>query len=78
MTGPAAHAVTSGRGNADIVQHDGAVIVTGDALPTLYRAVLALAARHHRDGVAPPPLLQQLRAALFRAATSPPRRRATK
>ena len=58
-----------------VVQHDGVVIVSGDALPLLYRCTIAMTIRHHRDGVAPPPLLHALRAALYRATTSPPRHR---
>jgi hypothetical protein len=65
--------------NADMtdqppVQQDGATItITGDALPLAYRAVLALAARHRRDGITSPPLLHELRTVLFRATMSPPR-----
>ena len=58
-----------------IVQRDGAVIIRGDALPLLYRAVHALTIRHRRDGVSSPPLLHTLRAELFRAVTSRPRHR---
>ena len=53
-----------------IRQRDGTVLVQGDALPLLYRATLALAARHRRDGVASPPLLHQTRTALYRAVMS--------
>ena len=56
-----------------VVQHDGVVVVQGDALGLLYRAIHALAIWHHHDGIAPPPLLHHLRAALYRAATSPQR-----
>ena len=49
------------------------MIIRGEALPLLYRATLALAARHRRDGVSSPPLLHDARTALFRATTSPPR-----
>jgi hypothetical protein len=57
-----------------ITQIGTTVLIQGDALPLMYRAVLALAARHNRDGITPPPLLHELRAALFRATTmSPPR-----
>src|SRR5262245_41647639 len=54
----------------------GAVVVQGDALPLLYRALLALAVRHRRDGITSPPLLHELRTALYRATMSPPRREA--
>ena len=60
-----------------ITQHDGVVIVSGDALGLLYRATLALAARHRRDGLASPSLLHDVRTALYRATTtamSAPRR----
>ena len=50
-----------------VVQHDGVVVISGEALSVLYRAVLSLAIRHRRDGVASPPLLHQARAALYRA-----------
>jgi len=56
-----------------ITQRDGVVTVQGDAVPMLYRCVLAGIARHHRDGLSSPPLLHQLRAALFRAVMSVPR-----
>jgi hypothetical protein len=52
---------------------DGAVLITGEAVGMLYRATLALAARHHRDGLASPPMLHTLRAELFRATMSPQR-----
>jgi excisionase family DNA binding protein len=58
-----------------ITQRDGVVIVSGAAVPLMYRAVLALTIRHRRDGVSSPPLLHTLRTVLFRAATSPPRHR---
>ena len=51
----------------------GGVLVQGEALPLLYRATLALAARHHRDGLSSPPMLHTLRAELFRATMSSPR-----
>lgn len=50
------------------------VTVSGDAVALLYRATLALAVRQHHDGVAPTPLLHELRAELYRAAMSPTRR----
>ena len=53
-----------------ITQLDGAVTVQGEALPLLYRATLALVARHHRDGVSSPTLLHSLRKELFRATTT--------
>ena len=53
-----------------ITQRDGVVTVQGDALPLLYRGVIALAGRHHRDGLASPPMLHTLRAELFRATMS--------
>ena len=56
-----------------ITQHDGVVTVQGEALPMMYRAVIALAVHHHRDGVASPPLLHTLRAELYRALMSVPR-----
>ena len=57
-----------------ITQTGDSVTIRGAALPLLYRATLALAVRHNRDGITPPPLLHQLRAVLFRATTmSPPR-----
>lgn len=56
-----------------VQQRGGVVIVSGDALPLLYRAIIALAARHHRDGLAAPTLLHDACAALFRATVSPPR-----
>ena len=57
-----------------VIQHDASITITGEALPMLYRAVIALAARHHRDGLSSPPLLHTLRKELFRATTmSPPR-----
>jgi hypothetical protein len=57
-----------------VVSRDGAVIVSGDAAALLYRATLALILREHRDGLAPSPLLHQLRRELYRATTmSPPR-----
>jgi hypothetical protein len=56
-----------------ITQRDGVVIVSGDAVLLLYRAVLALAIRHRRDGLASPALLHTLRAELFRATMSPRR-----
>ena len=49
---------------------DGAVLITCEAVGMLYRATLALAGRHHRDGLAPPPMLHTLRAELFRATMS--------
>lgn len=53
------------------VQQDGdSVTIRGAAVALMYRAVLALAARHHRDGVSSPPLLHELRAALYRAVMS--------
>ena len=52
---------------------DGAVLVTGEAVALLYRAVLALAIRHRRDGLASPALLHELRAELYRATMSPQR-----
>ena len=58
-----------------ITQRDGVVVISGDAVPLLYRATIALAARHHRDGLASPALLHTLRAALYGATTSPPRRK---
>ena len=58
-----------------LTQVDGAVIISGDALPLLYRATLALAVHHHRDGLSSPPLLHTLRAELFRATMSGPRHR---
>ena len=59
-----------------VVAREGAVIVSGDAAALLYRATLALILREHRDGVAPSPLLHQLRRELYRATTmSPPRHR---
>lgn len=54
-----------------LARYDGTVIVSGEGLVLMYR--VALAARHHRDGVASPPLLHTLRATLYRAATSRPR-----
>ena len=57
-----------------IMQDGGAVLIRGAALPMAYRAVLALAARHNRDGINTPPLLHELRAALFRAITMWPTR----
>jgi excisionase family DNA binding protein len=60
--------------SAPAITQDGGVVVQGDALPLLYRAVLALAARHNRDGITPSPLLHELRAALFRATTMSPTR----
>jgi hypothetical protein len=57
-----------------VVAHDGVIVVSGAAVPLLYRAVLALAIRHRRDGVASPALLHELRTVLYRATTmSPPR-----
>jgi hypothetical protein len=35
-----------------ITQRDDGVLITGEALPLLYWAVLALIARRHRDGLA--------------------------
>ena len=61
-----------------ITQHDGVVTVQGDALPLLYRGVIALVARYHRDGLSSPPLLHILRTELFRASTSQPRHRLAK
>jgi hypothetical protein len=57
-----------------ITQDGDSVTIRGAALPLMYRAVLALAARHNRDGITPPPLLRELHRELYRAATmSPPR-----
>jgi len=57
-----------------ITQTGDSITIRGAALPLMYRATLALAVRHNRDGITPPPLLHQLRAVLFRATTmSPPR-----
>ena len=42
-----------------IQQHGDTVTIRGAALPLMYRAVLALAARHNRDGITPPPLLRE-------------------
>jgi excisionase family DNA binding protein len=56
-----------------VEQRDGAVIVSGQAAALLYRATLALILREHRDGLASPPLLHQLRRELYRAAMSPQR-----
>jgi hypothetical protein len=56
-----------------VIQHGASVTITGDALPLLYRAVIALVARHHRDGLSSPPLLHTLRAQLYRATMSRPR-----
>jgi hypothetical protein len=53
-----------------ITQIGTTVLIQGDALPVLYRCVLAGIARHHRDGVASPPLLHELRAQLYRATTT--------
>ena len=58
-----------------VARDDGTVVVSGAAVPLLYRAVHALAIRQHRDGLAPPPLLAEARTALFRAATSRRRHR---
>jgi hypothetical protein len=58
-----------------ITQDGGVVIVRGEALRVLYRATLALAARHHRDGLASPALLHALRAELYRASMSRSRRK---
>ena len=58
-----------------ITQRDDSVIVSGEAAALLYRATLALILRQHGDGVTPPPLLHELRAALFRATTMSPTRR---
>ena len=52
---------------------DGTVLVSGAAVPLLYRAVLALPVRHRRDGVSSPPALHELRATLYRATMSRPR-----
>jgi excisionase family DNA binding protein len=52
-----------------VADHD-IVIIRGDALPLLYRATIALMLRHRRDGLAPPALLHQLRATLYRAVMS--------
>ncbi len=77
MLGENRYDTTDGTGRVTdppIQQHGAVVTIQGEALPLLYRAVLALAARHHRDGIIPPPLLHELRAALLRATTtSPPR-----
>jgi hypothetical protein len=35
--------------DAPITQRAGVVVIQGDAVPLLYRAVLALIARRHRD-----------------------------
>jgi len=57
------------------VQQDGATVtIRGDALALLYRGLIALAARHRRDGVTSPPLLHELRTVLFRATTMSPTR----
>ena len=57
-----------------IVARDGAVLIQGEALPLLYRATIALLARHRLDGIVSPTLLHTLRAELFRATTMSPRR----
>jgi hypothetical protein len=55
------------------VIHDGdCVTIQGEALVLCYRACLALVMRQHRDGVASPPLLHDLRAVLYRAVMSAP------
>ena len=41
-----------------IIQRDGVVLISGAALPLMYRACLALVQRRHRDGLAAHPLLQ--------------------
>ena len=57
------------------ITHTGTtVVLSGDALPLMYRAVLALIARRHRDGLAASPLLQQARIAFFRATVMSSRR----
>ena len=56
-----------------VAQRDFAVLIQGAALPLLYRAVLTLAARHHRDGLASPPLLHEIRTALYRVMSAPGR-----
>jgi excisionase family DNA binding protein len=56
-----------------ITQDGDSVTIRGAALPLLYRAVLALAARHNRDGIIPPPLLHDIRTLLYRAVMSPTR-----
>ena len=49
---------------------DGTVVIRGEALPLLYRAVLALAIRHRHDGVSSPPLLREATRVLYRACLS--------
>ncbi len=56
-----------------VARDDGTVLISGAALPLLYRCVLAGIARQHRDGIATSPLLHQIRTVLFQAATSPTR-----
>ena len=52
---------------APITQSDDGVLISGAALPLLYRSVLALIARRSRDGLAASPLLLEARRTLYRA-----------
>jgi excisionase family DNA binding protein len=57
-----------------ITRHGDTVTMRGEAARLLYRATLALLARHRLDGIVSPPLLHEARTVLFRATTmSPPR-----
>ena len=58
-----------------ITQRDGVVLISGAALPLLYRSVLALIARRSRDGLAASPLVLEARTALYRACMSAQRRK---
>ena len=58
-----------------ITQIGASVVISGPALPLLYRATLALIARRHRDGLAASSLLQQARTTLYRACMSAQRRK---
>ena len=53
-----------------ITQDGTTVVIRGEALPLLYRAVFALRLRQHRDGIAPTPLLTEAIRVLYWATTS--------
>ena len=55
---------------APITQDGTTVVIRGEALPLLYRAVFALTLHQHRDGIAPSPLLAEALRVLYRATTS--------
>ena len=52
---------------APIIQCGDTVLISGAALPLMYRACLALVQRRHRDGLAAHPLLQLAVTTLHRA-----------